>query len=81
MYIYNALRNHGYSAFSLTILEYIDVTNLSKEESRKLILEKEQFYLDSLAPEPQGARSPFFLMFLILKTGVPPGTEYFKSSR
>jgi len=42
MYICNSLQNHGYSAFSLTILEYIDVSNLSKDESRKLILEREQ---------------------------------------
>jgi len=72
-YINNALFSHGYSSFSLTILEYLDITNLSLEETRKFILEREQSYLDSLEPEPQGARSPFFLMFLILKTGVPPG--------
>jgi len=33
MYIYNALLVHGYSAFTLTILEYLDITNLSKEEA------------------------------------------------
>ena len=46
MYIYNALRNHGYSVFSLSTLEYIDISNLSKEDARKLILEREQYYLD-----------------------------------
>jgi group I intron endonuclease len=45
-YIYNAILEHGYSAFSLSILEYIDISNLSKEEIRKVILSKEQFYLD-----------------------------------
>jgi group I intron endonuclease len=51
MYIYNALLHHGYSAFSLNILEYIDISNLSKEEAGKLILEREQYYLDTLQPE------------------------------
>src|SRR5574338_36657 len=46
IYIYNALLHHNYSAFSFSILEYIDITNLSLEESRKLILGREQFYLD-----------------------------------
>jgi group I intron endonuclease len=50
MYISNALLLHGYSSFSLTILEYIDISNLSKDEARKLILEREQHYIDSLSP-------------------------------
>lgn len=45
-YINNALRLYGYSAFSFSILEIIDITDLSKEEARKLILEREQYYLD-----------------------------------
>jgi group I intron endonuclease len=49
-YIARALLVHTYSAFSLSILEFIDITNLSKEEARKLILEREQFYIDSLEP-------------------------------
>lgn len=49
-YINNALLHYGYSAFSLTILEYIDISNLSIAEARKLILEREQFYIDSLEP-------------------------------
>jgi group I intron endonuclease len=49
--IYNALLHYGYSSFSLTILEFIDITNLSKSEAKKLILEREQFYLNSLSPE------------------------------
>lgn len=32
-------------------MEYIDVSNLPKEEARKLILEREQYYLDLLKPE------------------------------
>ncbi len=50
-YIYNALLDHGYSAFSLAILEYIDTLNLSKEEAKNLILKREQFYLDNMLPE------------------------------
>jgi len=45
-YISRALLHHTYSAFSLSILEYIDITGLSKEEARELILEREQYYLD-----------------------------------
>jgi group I intron endonuclease len=51
MYIYNALLSHGYSAFSLTILEYIDISNLSKADARKLIIEREQYYLDKFNKE------------------------------
>lgn len=50
-YIYNALINHGYLTFSLTIIEYIDVKNLNAKEARKLILEREQYYIDNLKPE------------------------------
>jgi group I intron endonuclease len=50
MYICRALKNHGYSTFSLTIYEHINISGLSKEEARKLILEREQFYLDILSP-------------------------------
>lgn len=50
-YINRALLLHGYSAFSLTIIEYVDITNLDKKEARELILSREQFYLDSLNPE------------------------------
>jgi len=46
VYICNAIRLYGYSAFSFSILEFIDITGLSKKESRILILEREQFYLD-----------------------------------
>jgi group I intron endonuclease len=47
-YIYNALLIHGYSKFSLSILEYIDISNLSPEEARKLILLREQYFLDCI---------------------------------
>lgn len=49
--ICNALVNHGYSKFSLTIIEYVDISNLSKNESKELILRREQHYLDTLEPE------------------------------
>ena len=50
-YICNALAYHGYDTFSVTILEIINITNLSKKDVRKLILEREQYYLDTLEPE------------------------------
>jgi len=56
-YICKAIICHTHSAFSLSILEYIDVSparaiiaaqpgNSSKKEIQKLILEREQYYLD-----------------------------------
>ncbi len=50
-YICRALLDHTHSAFSLTILEYIDISNLDFENIRKLILSREQHFLDSLLPE------------------------------
>jgi len=41
-YIYNALLKHGYSNFSLTILEYCD---------KEKCIEREGFYLSSLKHE------------------------------
>ena len=49
-YIARALISHGHTAFSLTILEYIDITNLSKDETKTLIYSKEQYYFDLLLP-------------------------------
>jgi len=49
-YISKALILHTHSKFSLTILEYIDISNLSLEEARKKILTREQHYIDSLSP-------------------------------
>jgi hypothetical protein len=37
--------------FSLSILENINIKNLSKDKARKLILEREQHYLDTLELE------------------------------
>jgi len=51
MLIYKALLKYGYSAFNLTILEYIDIAGLSITESKELIISREQNYLDSCAPE------------------------------
>jgi len=53
MYICNALLHHGHSSFSLTILEYIDISNLSLEKARKLILEREQNYLNFIFSEDE----------------------------
>jgi group I intron endonuclease len=47
-YIYNALSSHTYSAFSLSIVEFIDISGLSDLDARKLILEREQYYLDQI---------------------------------
>ena len=45
-YICRALLDHTHSAFSLAILEFIDILNLGKEETRKIILGQEQCYLN-----------------------------------
>jgi len=50
-YFSNALLFHGHSSFSLVILEYIDISNISKEKARLLILEREQYYLDLIFKE------------------------------
>jgi group I intron endonuclease len=52
-YISRALLLHGHSQFSLTIFEYIDIDNLSSEQARKKILEREQFYLDLIFEEDE----------------------------
>lgn len=49
--IHNALLKFGYSSFSLTILELISITTLSKDEAKKLIIEREQYYIDCILPE------------------------------
>jgi group I intron endonuclease len=45
-YISRALLHHTHSAFSLSILEYIDIKGLSKKEARELVLGREQYYID-----------------------------------
>jgi group I intron endonuclease len=45
-HINNALLHHKHSAFSLTILKYIDISNLDKKEARELIFSSEQYFLD-----------------------------------
>jgi len=50
-YISRAIICHTHSAFSLTILEYINISGKSVDEARKLILSREQYYIDSLSPE------------------------------
>jgi len=49
-YIYNAILKHDYFAFHLRILEYLDVSDLSVKEARKLILEREQHFIDLFSP-------------------------------
>jgi len=49
-YISSALRLHGYSTFSLMILEYIDIKDMTKSEAKKIVLEREQHYLNLLSP-------------------------------
>lgn len=36
-YIYSALLLHGYSLFSVTILNYVNISNLSKDKAKILI--------------------------------------------
>lgn len=43
MYIYNAILTHNYSAFSLSILEYV--------ENKELLIHREQFWIDEIDPE------------------------------
>jgi len=50
-YISRALLHHTHSAFSLTILEIIDISSKSVEETRKLILSREQYYIDTFMPQ------------------------------
>jgi len=50
-YISRALIFHTHSAFSLTILEFIEKENLSLEETRQLIFSREQYFFDLLSPE------------------------------
>jgi group I intron endonuclease len=50
-YITNSLIHHGHSNFSLTILVYLDILDLSKSESKKLVLESEQKFIEELKPE------------------------------
>lgn len=45
-YIYRAFLHHTYCAFSLSILEYINIFNLSKDTARLLILSREQYYIN-----------------------------------
>lgn len=50
-YICNALIHHTHSAFSLTIVEFIDIKNLSLDEAKILIIEREQHFIDSFKPK------------------------------
>jgi len=50
-YISRALISHTHSTFSLTILEYIDISNLDSENIRNLIFSREQHFFNLLSPE------------------------------
>lgn len=51
--IHKALLKYGYSNFSLTILEFVDLNGLTPRSKvfRQILLEREQHYLDSKKPE------------------------------
>lgn len=50
--IHNSLLKNGYENFKLEILEYITFpNNISKKEEKKILLEREQHYLNLLKPE------------------------------
>jgi len=59
--ICNALLVHGHSAFTLSIIEYIDISNLDKEKARELIISREQHYFNE-------SRKRQLLMYNILET-------------
>jgi hypothetical protein len=49
--IYTAILSYGYSAFSLTILEFVNINNLSNVEASKLVLKRKQYFMNTLKPE------------------------------
>jgi len=50
--IARALLKYGYKNFGIKILEFIELDiNLTKKEQKKIILEREQHYLDTIKPE------------------------------
>lgn len=46
----NALRKYGSGGFIWEILEECDIIGLNKSEIRDMLIEREQFYLDTLTP-------------------------------
>jgi group I intron endonuclease len=50
-YIHNAIKLYKYSAFFISIVEYINITNLPLEDARKLIISREQYYINTLEPD------------------------------
>lgn len=47
-YICRSILHHTHEAFSLAILEYIDISSLDLEQAREKILEREQYFLDKI---------------------------------
>jgi group I intron endonuclease len=51
-YIFRAFSKYGLENFDFKILEFLELDkDLSKIDKRKVILEREQFYIDSIKPE------------------------------
>jgi group I intron endonuclease len=50
--IHNSLLKYGYSNFSLNILEYIEINEITdKLKIKNILLEREQHYIDLIKPE------------------------------
>lgn len=49
--IYTAILSYGYSSFSLTILEFVNIHNLDKAEASKLILKRKRYFMNTFKPE------------------------------
>lgn len=48
---YNSVRKYGWDSFKFGVLEYLDLSSIkSSKEKKYIILEKEQYYLDSIKP-------------------------------
>jgi len=46
----NSIQKHGIENFQMEVLEQIDIAGMSREDSHKLLLEREQEHLDTLQP-------------------------------
>jgi len=47
---YNSVLKYGWSSFKFGILEYVDIDSLTGKDIKKIILEKEQYYLNNINP-------------------------------
>lgn len=46
----SALKKYGIGKFYIEVLDLVNTTNLSKRDAKQKLLEREQFYLDTLQP-------------------------------